>query len=101
MAPTTVLDYTTYYDDDTVEAVVVRETDSPEHPSGWDYSLHYGTLDGERFLRYDNAHERTKGHERHTPEGVEEIDFPGMVDLYDRFQSEIAEVDWVGAGGGE
>lgn len=99
MAPTTVLDYTTYHDDDTVEAVVVRRTEDARRPSGWDYSLHFGTLDGERFLRYDNAHEKAKGHERHTHHGVEEIDFPGMSDLYDRFQREIAEVEWAGAEG--
>ena len=73
----------------TVEHVRARRTDDPKYPSGWDYALHFGTLDGETLLRYDNAHERTKGHERHTLEGVEEIEFPGMFDLLDRFQREV------------
>jgi len=51
------------------------------------------------ILRYDNAHERTKGHERHTRNGVEIIEFPGMLTLYDRFQRETEEMspvswDW-------
>lgn len=41
MAPTTVLDYTTYHADGTAEAVVVRRTEDDRRPSGWDYSLHY------------------------------------------------------------
>jgi hypothetical protein len=72
-----------------VEAVTVIRTENEAYPSGWKYSLHFGTLDGETLLRYDNAHERTKGHERHTGEGVETIEFPGMEQLYDRFRSEI------------
>ena len=76
----------------TVEHVRVRRTDDPKYPSGWDYALHFGTLDGETLLRYDNAHERTKGHERHTPEGVEELEFPGMFDLLDRFEREVTSL---------
>lgn len=56
-----------------VEHVRIRWTDDEKYPSGWDYTLHYGTLDGDTLLRYDNAHERTKGHERHTPAGTEQI----------------------------
>lgn len=37
-----------------------------QYPSGWDYSLHLGEVGGDTVLRDDNAHERTKGHERHT-----------------------------------
>jgi predicted transcriptional regulator len=36
--------------------------------------------------QYDNAHEHHKGHERHTPDGVEEIEFPGMEALVQRFE---------------
>jgi len=75
-----------------VEHVRVRKTDDDQYPCGFDYSLHYGTLDGETLLRYDNAHERTKGHERHTPEGVEEIEFPGMDELVARFTEEVADL---------
>ncbi len=59
---------------------------------GWDYSLHLGGVGGNTILRYDNAHERTKGHERHTQDGVETIQFPGMLTLYDRFKRETEEM---------
>jgi len=47
-----------------------------------------GTLRHRRGV-YDNAHERTKGHERHTEDEIEEIAFPGMADLLARFQREV------------
>lgn len=72
-----------------VEHVRIRRTDDDQYPCGWDYALHYGTLEGETLLRYDNAHERTKGHERHTPDGAEEIEFPGMTELYRQFLREV------------
>ena len=75
-----------------VEHVRIRRTDDEQYPSGWDYTLHYGRLDGETLLRYDNAHELTKGHERHTRERVEEVDFPGMISLLERFQREIDDL---------
>jgi hypothetical protein len=64
-----------------------------------DYSLHLGTLGGDTILRYDNAHERSKGHERHAGDGVERIEFPGMLALYARFKREVDEMttipwDW-------
>ncbi|WP_394353850.1 DUF6516 family protein [Halolamina sp. CBA1230] len=43
------------------------------------------------MLRYDNSHEDTKGHERHTADEVEEIDFPGMIELLERFEEEVTE----------
>lgn len=72
-----------------VEHVHIRRTDDEKYPSGWDYALHYGIVEGQTLLRYDNAHERTKGHERHTPDGTEEIEFPGMYELLDRFHREV------------
>lgn len=84
----TVEDYTIKRDA-RVESVTIRRTEDQQYPSGWDYSLHYGVIGGETILRYDNAHERTKGHERHTPDGTEEIEFPGMGALLDRFQREV------------
>ena len=57
-----------------VVAVTIRQTDAEQYPSGWDYSLHLGEVGGETVLRYDNAHERTKGHERHANGEVEHID---------------------------
>nr|WP_241432837.1 DUF6516 family protein [Haloarcula sinaiiensis] len=44
------------------------------------------------MLRYDNAHEQTKGHERHSNDDVEYIEFPGLLALYDRFKEEIDEL---------
>lgn len=44
-----------------------------------------------RFGVYDNAHEDTKGHELHVAPDPEPkcVKFPGMVELYERFWSEI------------
>nr|WP_276279226.1 DUF6516 family protein [Halorussus sp. DT72] len=75
--------YTVIEDWQSVEAgyvldVTIRKTEDDKYPSGWDYSLHLGEVGGDTVLRYDNAHERTKGHERHTRGEVEYIDFPGM-----------------------
>jgi len=75
-----------------VEHVRIRRTDDDKYPSGWDYTLHYGTTSGETLLRYDNAHERHKGHERHAEDDVEEIEFPGMSKLLERFQQEVDEL---------
>lgn len=72
-----------------VERVMIRTTDDAMYPSGWKYALHYGEVGGRTLLRYDNSHEQTRGHDRHTPSGVEQIDFPGMATLYHRFLSEI------------
>lgn len=74
-----------------VRSVTIRETDDPSYPCSWKYSLHFGDMEGNTVLHYDNAHEDTKGHERHTADGVELIDFPGMHDLYDRFKREVRE----------
>lgn len=63
-----------------VENVVLRRTENTRtYPSGWKYTLHLGTLDDLTLVRYDNAHEDTKGHELHTASGdVNDVDFPGM-----------------------
>ena len=96
--------YTTIEDwkdaeDGYVVAVTIRQTEAEKYPSGWDYGLHLGDVGGDTILRYDNAHERAKGHERHTQDGVEIIEFPGMLTLYDRFRREVEEIspvswDW-------
>ena len=75
-----------------VVSVTIRQTGDETYPSGWDYSLHLGRVGGETTLRYDNAHERTKGHERHASGEVELVDFPGMLTLYDRFRQEVEEL---------
>jgi hypothetical protein len=69
----------------TVERVVVRET-----ADGYDYAMHYGTLDGETLLRYDNAH---GVHERHEGDDVVEIAFPGIDPLLRQFYREIENID--------
>ena len=94
--------YTTIEDWKAVEAmhvvdVTIRQTEGDTYPSGWDYALHFGEVGGGTLLRFDNAHERTKGHERHTRTGVERIEFPGMLALYDRFKrktEELSPVQW-------
>ena len=80
--------------DGTVLKLEMRRTDSKDHPCGWVYALHYGLRASEDapILRYDNAHERAKGHERHTLDGTEQIEFPGMVELYDRFRREYNDL---------
>jgi len=89
---------TTVYEDRTVVRISVRRTDSDTYPSGWRYTFHYGTLapspetlDDGTIRRYDNAHETTKGHERHVaPDSEPEIiEFPGIEELYERFWNEI------------
>ncbi|WP_425433495.1 toxin-antitoxin system TumE family protein [Halorubrum ezzemoulense] len=49
------------------------------------------TLDDETIRRYDNSHEDTKGHELHVAPDPhpDSITFPGMVELWKRFWSEI------------
>lgn len=49
------------------------------------------TLDDGTIRRYDNSHEDTKGHELHAAPDpkAQSIEFPGMVELWDRFWNEI------------
>ena len=89
--------YTTVEDwrdveDGYVVDVTIRRTEDETYPCGWSYSLHLGEVGGDTILRYDNAHELTKGHERHTRNDVEFIEFPGMLALYDRFKREAEEL---------
>jgi hypothetical protein len=93
------LSRTERYGDGTLVRVFVMRTGRDAYPSGWAYRLHYGTtvpdpprtLDDGTIRRYDNSHERTKGHELHeAPDpDPERIDFPGMEALWERFWSEI------------
>lgn len=57
--------------------VTIRQTVADTYPSGWDYGLRLGEVGGDTILRYDSAHERTNGHERHTRDGVEFHPVPG------------------------
>lgn len=83
------LAYTDKHPDGTVESVTVRRTEDEAYTCGWKYRLHFGTTDGETLLRYDNAHEPTKGHERHVGDRIERIDFPGMDALLAQFHREV------------
>jgi len=70
----------------------IYRTDDPKFPSGYRYALHYGYTDGRgTILRYDNENQTPGRHERHTPDGIEEIEFPGMLALRDRFLTEIED----------
>ena len=63
------------------------------HRTRWQVrETHSRTLDGETLLRYDNAHERSKGHERHAGDAVTEIEFPGMAALIRRFEREVDDL---------
>lgn len=81
----------------TEKRVVVRRkihrTEDELYPSGFRYALHYGYTDGRgTLLRYDNENQTPGRHERHRGETVERIEFPGMVQLRDRFLAEIEEL---------
>lgn len=84
----------TYVEAGFVENVVVRRTvDTGTYPSGWKYTLHLGTLEDLTLIRYDNAHEDTKGHELHTAAddiGVD-VEFPGMEELIVEFWASADE----------
>jgi len=75
---------------DTVIRRKILRTDDSQFPSGYRYALHYGDTDGRgTILRCDNENETPGRHERHTADGVEEIDFPGMAALRRRFVTEV------------
>ncbi|WP_049892271.1 toxin-antitoxin system TumE family protein [Haloquadratum walsbyi] len=66
-----------------VENLVIRRTtDTDAYPSGWKYTLHLGTLQDLTLIRYDNAHEDTKGHELHTASGDADVEFWASADEY-------------------
>lgn len=77
-------------DSDRFIRVTVRLVpESDAYPEGVKYRMHYGDYDGQTILRYDNAHGDTKGHERHTRDGSQNIDFPGWRELLERFRQEV------------
>ncbi len=55
------------------------------------YTLHLGTLQDLTLIRYDNAHEGTKGHELHTAAGDADVEFPGMEELVVEFWASADE----------
>jgi hypothetical protein len=91
----------TYVETGLVENVVIRRTaDTDTYPSGWKYTLHLGSLEDLTLIRFDNAHEDTKGHERHTAAGDQDAaDFPGMEELLVEFWANADEY-WDAVDGG-
>jgi len=87
------------FPDGTLVRAFVRRTTRDAYPSGWADKLHYGateskppqTLGDGTIRRYDNTNEDTNGHEFHAAPGSKPktIEFPGMVELWTRFWSEI------------
>lgn len=76
-------------EEDRVGVLVTRrrimKTDYPQYPSEYRHALHYGYTDGRgTILRYDNENETIGRHERHSPDGIQLVDFPGMMALRDR-----------------
>jgi hypothetical protein len=92
------------YPDGTVVRVFCMRTDHDAYPSGWAYKLHYGvtepdpprTLHDGTIRRLDNSHEDTKGHELHVAPDPDPdiITFPGMVELWEWFWSEIPKAEF-------
>lgn len=66
---------------------------SEAYPEGVKYRMHYGTYDGTTILRYDNSHGKAKGHERHSGDRTETIEFPGWEALLERFRNEVMEYE--------
>jgi hypothetical protein len=78
------------YDDGTVVRVRVLSVPSSEKfPSGIKYSFHYGEAGADHpIVRYDNHH---GPHELHRGSTVEEIEFPGLQQLYQQWRSELPD----------
>jgi len=73
--------------------VKIIRTNDAKYPSGYCYAFHYEYTDGRGdVLRYDNENRTPGRHERHTPEGVEEIEVPGVMTLRDRFLEEVEDL---------
>lgn len=84
------------YDDGTVARVrVLAVPTSDRFPEGLKYAFHYGEAGGDTpIVRYDNHH---GPHEVHRGSNVDEIDFPGLQELYRRWRSELPadkQADW-------
>jgi hypothetical protein len=77
--------------DGTVVHIKIDRDDSVA--PGWRYTMHYGLqADADApLLRYDNYEQPTQ-HDRHTPDGVERIEFPGIVELYEQFVDEYTRL---------
>jgi hypothetical protein len=89
-------DEITAYDDGTVARVrVLSVPTSDRFPEGIKYAFHYGKAGADDpIVRYDNHHGT---HEVHYGSEVQEIDFPGLAELYGRWRAELPtdkQGDW-------
>lgn len=87
------------YPDETVVRVFCMRTDrlgGPINSTTVRRNRIHRTLDDGTIRRYDNTHEDTKGHELHVAPDPdpETIEFPGMVELWERFWSEIPKSEF-------
>lgn len=68
---------------------------SDRYPEGVKYSMQYGDVEtGETIIRYDNFpdHKGAPRHHKHTESGeVDGVEFPGLLELYQRFKQEVRE----------
>lgn len=67
--------------------------ESSSSPGGFVYGFQYSDPEeGERILRYDNAHDSDVGpHHRHIGDEIEGIEFHGLQDHVTRFREEVLE----------
>lgn len=58
----------------------------PDAPCGYDYVLHFGTVDDFTVVRYDNSHEDQGVYDEHLCDRrYTRPDFPGIGEIVDRF----------------
>lgn len=65
---------------------------SDRYPKGLKDTMQYGTTEGQTIIRYDNFpdHPDAAPHHKHLSDGtVEDVDFPGLEALFDRFKQEV------------
>ena len=71
---------------------------SDRYPEGIKYSFQYGTHEGETIIRYDNFpdHPDASHHHKHTSDGVEDVEFDGLLARYHQLKQEVRERghDW-------
>ena len=66
-----------------------------DFPQGLKYSFQYMDADSNTLLGFDNSpyHLTVGRHHRHTLEGnIETLEFTGLPELVDRFQTEVNEI---------
>jgi len=69
-----------------IRVKIMHVHESEKFPEGVKYRLHFGTVNDETLVRYDNSH---GVHERHEGDEVEYINFPGIEALVERFEADV------------